>query len=97
MGRAGVDVVLECSGRFRTGRDADAVLRARRPQGDRRRAGQGRSALNVVVGVNDDRYDPAAHDIVTAASCTTNCLAPVVKVLHEGIGISTGRSRRCTT
>ena len=48
------------------------------------------SALNIVVGVNDDRYDPAAHDIVTAASCTTNCLAPVVKVLHEGIGISHG-------
>ena len=47
-------------------------------------------ALNVVVGVNDDRYDPAIHDIVTAASCTTNCLAPVVKVLHEGIGIRHG-------
>ena len=48
------------------------------------------SGLNVVVGVNDDRYDPAVHSIVTAASCTTNCLAPVVKVLHEGIGISHG-------
>ena len=47
-------------------------------------------ALNVVVGVNDDRYDPGAHDIVTAASCTTNCLAPVVKVIHEGIGIERG-------
>jgi glyceraldehyde 3-phosphate dehydrogenase len=48
------------------------------------------SALNVVLGVNDHRYDPHAHDIVTAASCTTNCLAPVVKVLHEAIGISHG-------
>ena len=48
------------------------------------------SALNVIVGVNDNLYDHAAHDIVTAASCTTNCLAPVVKVLHEGIGISHG-------
>jgi glyceraldehyde 3-phosphate dehydrogenase len=47
------------------------------------------SALNVVLGVNDHRYDPHAHDIVTAASCTTNCLAPV-KVLHEAIGISHG-------
>ena len=47
-------------------------------------------ALNVVVGVNDDLYDPAIHDIVTAASCTTNCLAPVVKVIHEGIGIPHG-------
>ena len=44
-------------------------------------------AANIVVGVNDDRYDPCVHDVVTAASCTTNCLAPLVKVLHEGIGI----------
>ena len=57
---------------------------------DRRRARQGRGALNVVVGVNDDLYDPARHDLLTAASCTTNCLAPVVKVIHEGIGIQHG-------
>jgi len=48
------------------------------------------SALNVVVGVNDQLYDPQLHDVVTAASCTTNCLAPVVKVVHEGIGIRRG-------
>jgi glyceraldehyde 3-phosphate dehydrogenase len=47
-------------------------------------------ALNIVVGVNDDLYDPGVHDILTAASCTTNCLAPVVKVVHEGIGIERG-------
>ena len=47
-------------------------------------------ALNVVVGVNDHLYDAERHDIVTAASCTTNCLAPVVKVIHEGIGIERG-------
>ena len=47
-------------------------------------------ALNVVVGVNDDLYDPARHDVLTAASCTTNCLAPVVKAIHEGIGIDRG-------
>jgi glyceraldehyde 3-phosphate dehydrogenase len=47
-------------------------------------------ALDVVMGVNDDRYDPARHRVVTAASCTTNCLAPVVKVMHEGIGIVRG-------
>jgi glyceraldehyde 3-phosphate dehydrogenase len=87
---AGVDVVLECSGRFRSGptltphldRGARKVVVAA-PVKDG-------SALNVVVGVNDDRYDPEVHDIVTAASCTTNCLAPVVKVIHEGIGISHG-------
>ena len=42
------------------------------------------------LGVNDELYDPAEHDVVTAASCTTNCLAPVVKVIHEGIGIRHG-------
>jgi glyceraldehyde 3-phosphate dehydrogenase len=86
----GVDVVLECSGQFRTpemlapffAQGASKVVVAA-PVKD---AG----ALNVVLGVNDDRYDPDVHDIVTAASCTTNCLAPVVKAIHEGIGIRHG-------
>ncbi len=47
-------------------------------------------ALNIVYGINDDQYDPAIHNILTAASCTTNCLAPVVKVMHEKIGIQHG-------
>jgi glyceraldehyde 3-phosphate dehydrogenase len=47
-------------------------------------------ALNLVMGVNDHLYNPEEHHIVTAASCTTNCLAPVVKVIHEGIGIIHG-------
>ena len=47
-------------------------------------------ALNIVYGINDDRYDPASHHLLTAASCTTNCLAPVVKVMHEKIGILHG-------
>jgi glyceraldehyde 3-phosphate dehydrogenase len=89
-GELGVDVVLECSGRFRS-RETLAPYLAR---GVRKVAVaapvKDGSALNVVVGVNDDRYDATLHDIVTAASCTTNCLAPVVKVLHEGIGISHG-------
>ena len=46
--------------------------------------------LNLVYGVNHELYDPNVHDILTAASCTTNCLAPVVKVMHEGIGIERG-------
>jgi glyceraldehyde 3-phosphate dehydrogenase len=46
--------------------------------------------LNIVYGVNDDLYDPAEHHLVTAASCTTNCLAPVVKVMHQKIGIVHG-------
>lgn len=47
-------------------------------------------ALNLVYGINDHLYDPSRHDLVTAASCTTNCLAPVVKVMHENIGILRG-------
>ena len=47
-------------------------------------------AANIVFGVNHDIYDPARHRIVTAASCTTNCLAPVVKVIHEHLGIRHG-------
>ncbi len=47
-------------------------------------------ALNIVYGINDDQYDPAIHNLLTAASCTTNCLAPVVKVVHEKIGIVHG-------
>ena len=47
-------------------------------------------ALNIVYGINDHLYDPAEHHLVTAASCTTNCLAPVVKVMHERIGIVHG-------
>ena len=86
----GVDVVLECSGRFRThgklepyfARGVAKVLVAAPVKDDR--------AVNIVVGVNDDAYDPERHDIVTAASCTTNCLAPVVKVIHEGLGIERG-------
>ncbi len=86
----GVELVLECSGRFRTieslqpyfEQGVGKVLVAA-PVKDAR-------ALNVVVGVNDDSYDPATHDVLTAASCTTNCLAPVVKVIHEGIGIRHG-------
>ncbi|HEU4975977.1 MAG TPA: ArsJ-associated glyceraldehyde-3-phosphate dehydrogenase [Baekduia sp.] len=86
----GVDVVLECSGRFRTmdslspyfERGVKKVVVAAPVKDDR--------ALNIVMGVNDHRYDPDAFDVVTAASCTTNCLAPVVKVIHEGLGIEHG-------
>jgi glyceraldehyde 3-phosphate dehydrogenase len=86
----GVEIVLECTGAFRTpealaghfARRVRKVIVAAPVQDDR--------ALNVVMGVNDHRYEPAVHDIVTAASCTTNCLAPVVKVLHEGLGIAHG-------
>ncbi len=86
----GVDIVLECTGRFRSRSTLAPYLeRGVRTVVVAAPVKDG-SALNVVVGVNDGLYDPATHSIVTAASCTTNCLAPVVKVLHEGIGISHG-------
>ena len=86
----GVDVVLECSGRFRTTEllqpyldgGVEKVIVAAPVKSD--------GVLNIVMGCNDDRYDPATDHIVTAASCTTNCLAPVVKVLHEQVGIERG-------
>jgi glyceraldehyde 3-phosphate dehydrogenase len=84
-----VDVVIECSGRFRT----HEALQPYFDRGVRKvivAAPVKQDALNVVVGVNDDLYDPERHDVLTAASCTTNCLAPVVKVIHEGIGIARG-------
>ena len=88
-GELGVEVVLECSGRFRTPELLDAYFR----QGVRKvivAAPVKEEALNVVVGVNDHLYEPHRHDLLTAASCTTNCLAPVVKVIHGGIGIRHG-------
>ena len=88
-GELGVDLVVECSGAFRT----RALLTPYFERGVKRvvvSAPVAADALNVVMGINDHLYDPELHDIVTAASCTTNCLAPVVKVIHEGLGIRHG-------
>lgn len=84
------DIVIECSGVMKTTDKLQAYIDQ----------GVGRvvvsapmkeaNVLNVVVGVNDHLYDPAQHKIVTAASCTTNCLAPVVKVIQETFGIRHG-------
>ncbi|MBL8719527.1 MAG: ArsJ-associated glyceraldehyde-3-phosphate dehydrogenase [Myxococcales bacterium] len=86
---AGVDLVLECSGKFRTTETLDPYFAS----GVRKvivAAPVKEGALNVVMGVNDHQYRPAEHHLLTAASCTTNCLAPVVKVIHEGLGIRHG-------
>ena len=86
----GVDVVIDCTGHFKTaeriapyfaGGVKKVVVSA--PVKDA-------EAANIVFGVNQQDYDPARHRIVTAASCTTNCLAPVVKVIHEALGIRHG-------
>jgi glyceraldehyde 3-phosphate dehydrogenase len=85
----GVDIVLECSGKFRT----PETLQPYFDKGVRKvivAAPVKDGALNVVVGVNDHEYRPDTHHLLTAASCTTNCLAPVVKVIHKGLGIRHG-------
>jgi len=90
-GELGVELVLECTGKFLT----PEVLRGHLDRGAKRvivaAPVKDPSVLNLVVGVNHGLYDPALHPIVTAASCTTNCLAPVVKVVHEAIGIRHGQ------
>lgn len=87
---SGCDVVIESSGKMKS----VAVLQAYLDQGVKRVVVSApvkeQGALNVVMGVNHHRFNPAEHRIVTAASCTTNCLAPVVKVIHEKLGIRHG-------
>ncbi len=90
-GELGVDVVLECTGKFLT----PETLQGHLDRGAKRvivaapvKTG---GVLNIVVGINEHRYDPTKDRIVTAASCTTNCLAPVVKVVHENLGIRHGQ------
>ncbi len=85
----GVQVVIESTGRFTEGPQAAKHLRGSvkkviisAPAKD--------EDVTVVLGVNEDMYDPASHHVVSNASCTTNCLAPVVKVLHESFGVVKG-------
>ena len=87
----GVDVVLECTGKFLTHATIDGHLKRGAKRVIVAAPVKEPDVLNVVVGVNHHLYDPARHPVVTAASCTTNCLAPVVKVIHEQIGIRHGQ------
>jgi glyceraldehyde 3-phosphate dehydrogenase len=84
-----IELVVECSGKFRT-REVLEPYFARGVQKVVVSAPVKVGALNVVMGCNDHLYDPERHHLLTAASCTTNCLAPVVKTLQEGIGIRHG-------
>lgn len=90
-GDLGVDIVMECSGQFLT---PDA-LQGHLDRGVKRvivsAPINAESILNIVLGVNHHLYKPEQHRIITAASCTTNCLAPVVKVIHESFGIKHGQ------
>lgn len=92
---AGVDLVLECSGKFKTAETLGPyfeqigikrVIVACPVKG----VIVGEEALNIVYGINHQLYEPARHRLITAASCTTNCLAPIVKVIQENFGIKHG-------
>ncbi|PSL46983.1 glyceraldehyde-3-phosphate dehydrogenase (NAD+) [Salsuginibacillus halophilus] len=84
-----VDIVVEATGRFANRADA-----AQHIEGGAKKVVISAPAKNVdatfVMGVNDSDYDPAAHDVVSNASCTTNCLAPLVKALHDNFGLKRG-------
>ena len=87
-----IELLVECSGKFKT----LETLQTYFEQGVKKVVvsapvkDKALNILNIVMGVNDHLYDPNKHDIVTAASCTTNCLAPIVKVIHENLGIIHG-------
>ncbi|MFD1397408.1 type I glyceraldehyde-3-phosphate dehydrogenase [Kroppenstedtia eburnea] len=88
-GELGVEIVVESTGRFTKKEDAEKHLQA----GAKKviiSAPAKNEDLTVVMGVNDDQYDPGLHQVISNASCTTNCLAPVVKVLHQSFGVRRG-------
>ncbi|MGV8988466.1 MAG: ArsJ-associated glyceraldehyde-3-phosphate dehydrogenase [Cypionkella sp.] len=86
----GIDLVIDCTGIFKTAAKVAPYYAAGVKKVVVSAPVKDGGALNLVYGVNHHLYDPAQHNLITAASCTTNCLAPVVKVIHEGIGIRHG-------
>ena len=88
-GDLGVDIVIESTGRF-----TDATVAAGHIKGGARKVLISAPAKNedvtIVLGVNEDKYDSSRHHIISNASCTTNCLAPAAKVVHDGWGIKRG-------
>ncbi|MFN3954253.1 MAG: ArsJ-associated glyceraldehyde-3-phosphate dehydrogenase [Pararhodobacter sp.] len=86
----GVDVMIDCTGAFKTAARLQPYFDAGVKRVVVSAPVKEAEAANIVYGVNHATFDPARHRIVTAASCTTNCLAPVVKVLHEAIGLRHG-------
>jgi glyceraldehyde 3-phosphate dehydrogenase len=88
-GEHAVDVVVECTGKFRKREQAAGHLQAGASKVIISSPGKGVDAT-IVMGVNDEVYDPSSHEVVSNASCTTNCVAPMVKVLHDSFGIAQG-------
>ena len=87
---SGIDIVVECSGQFKDKDSLQPYFDNGVPKVLVSAPVKCEGVLNVVYGVNDDLYNPLENHLVTAASCTTNCLAPVVKVIQEKIGIDRG-------
>jgi glyceraldehyde 3-phosphate dehydrogenase len=88
-GELGIDIVIESTGKFRSRHDAALHLK----DGARKvlLSAPGKDAdLTVVIGVNDGDYDPQRHDVISGASCTTNCVAPMAKVLNDSFGLERG-------
>jgi len=86
----GVDVVIDCTGVYKSQNALQPYFDAGVKKVVVSAPVKDGNAANIVFGVNSDTYDPEIHDIITAASCTTNCFAPVVKVLQDNIGIKHG-------
>ena len=86
----GVDIVIESTGRFTKSADARKHLTAGARKVLISAPATGDDVATVVLGVNAGSYDPAVHDLISNASCTTNCLAPLAKVFHEAFGIERG-------
>ena len=90
LAELGIELVVDCTGAHRTGETLQPYFDAGVERVVVAAPVKSPGAANLVYGINHRSFDPDAHRIVTAASCTTNCLAPVVKVIHEGIGIRHG-------
>src|SRR5690606_24417662 len=88
-GDRGVELVIESTGKFTSREGAEKHLTAGARKVLLSAPGKG-DDLTIVMGVNDGEYDPERHVVVSNASCTTNCLAPLAKVLHDAVGIETG-------
>jgi len=87
--KLGADVIVESTGKFRTREEAALHLKGGARKVLISAPGKGVD-LTVVLGVNDADYDPERHDVISNASCTTNCVAPMVKVLHDAFGVVQG-------
>ena len=88
-GALGIDIVIESTGRFTDADKAAAHIKAGAKKVIISAPAKGED-ITIVMGVNEDKYDAAKHNIISNASCTTNCLAPMAKVIHENFGIKHG-------